>query len=67
MTKVLQPRLFIVAQSDSKFIRETLRRGGPREVQGKGWRKRPKPVKSGDMIVHPDVAAAMNVTLKKMR
>ena len=35
-----QQILFIVARSDTKFQRETLRRGGPYEVQGKKWRKR---------------------------
>ena len=32
--KADQDRLFIVPRADSRFTRETLRRGGPREVMG---------------------------------
>lgn len=36
--KAEQPALFHVARSDSRFTRETLRRGGPYETQGRRWR-----------------------------
>jgi len=36
--KAIQPPLFLVARSDSAFTRETLRRGGPREVMGVRFR-----------------------------
>ena len=40
MGKLKQQPLFVVPTVDSRFTRETLRRGGPREVQGRRWRKK---------------------------
>ena len=59
MKKPAQPRLFRV---DTDFEKETLRRGGPYEVQGKRWRGRRKRV---DETIDAAIEAVLP-TLKKM-
>lgn len=49
-----QPPLFLVARSDSRFTRETLRRGGPYEVQGKRWRGRKVAVAAHGAATSPE-------------
>ena len=62
MPRAKQQPLFVVPTVDSRFTRETLRRGGPYEVQGKRWRGRQKRV---DETIDAAIEAALP-TLKKM-
>lgn len=52
--KAVQPLLFLVARSDSAFTRETIRRGGPREVMGVRFRGRKAAVAAHKAATSPE-------------
>ena len=66
MAKPKQQALFNVGTVDSRFVKETLKRGGPYEVEGKRWRARKTQRQVGGYAIQPSVES-MLPRLGKMR